>query len=240
MTVVPDVDSNTVNLICDHCGAVTVSADQRIRVGEEVWRLTAEHGWTGSPFAAGPHRCPACATSRLVARPEIAGPPATPRAVRGPRVEYEPAAAVVWFGGDIDLFGAEMLRQALMAAGAVRRAVVLDLSDVEMLDSAGLGGLVRAHRHIKRRGGVLCLAAPSRYIVTVLHTMRLDGLFPTFPDRRRAVDHLAASPGEGWAGQPGPAVDSGGPDREGGRVGSAGGVGPSRRGRASGRPRARY
>ncbi|WP_422774155.1 STAS domain-containing protein [Plantactinospora sp. WMMC1484] len=234
MTVVPGVENNTVKLICDHCGGVTISADQRVRISEAVWRLTAEHGWTGSPFAAGPHRCPACAASRILHRPESADPALPPPGARGLRVEYEPAAAVVWFGGDIDLLGAEMLRQALMAAGAVRRAVVLDLSDVAMLDSAGLGGLVRAHRHIKRSGGVLYLAAPSRYIVTVLHTMRIDGLFPTFPDRRRALDHLAATPLQGRVGTALAAADR---QRDRGRAGTASTATAPRRGRASGRPR---
>ncbi|MFY1672115.1 STAS domain-containing protein [Plantactinospora sp. WMMB334] len=234
MTVVSGVESNTVKLICDHCGGVTVSADQRVQISEAVWRLTAEHGWTGSPFAAGPHRCPACAASRILQRPEFADPAVPLPGARGLRVDYEPAAAVVWFGGDIDLLGAEMLRQALMAAGAVRRAVVLDLSDVAMLDSAGLGGLVRAYRHIKRSGGVLYLAAPSRYIVTVLHTMRIDGLFPTFPDRRRALDHLAATPVQGRVGT---AIAAGDRQRERARGGPGGTATAPRRNRAPGRSR---
>jgi anti-sigma B factor antagonist len=98
--------------------------------------------------------------------------------------------AVVRVRADIDATVADPLRRALFAAADHYRHVVLDLSDAATLDSAGLGALVRAHKHARQRDAVLCFAGPSRYVVTVLHTMKVDGLFPTFEDSATAIDWL--------------------------------------------------
>jgi anti-sigma B factor antagonist len=43
---------------------------------------------------------------------------------------------------------------------------------------------------------VVVLAGPSRFVITVLHTMHVDGLFPIFDDCPAALDWLRAdSPG---------------------------------------------
>jgi anti-sigma B factor antagonist len=42
--------------------------------------------------------------------------------------------------------------------------------------------LVRAYNEAKSHGGTLSLAAPSRYVVTVLHTMKLHQVFPLYED----------------------------------------------------------
>jgi anti-anti-sigma regulatory factor len=70
---------------------------------------------------------------------------------------------------------------------------VVDLHAVTFIDSAGLGLLVRAHQEAKQHDGTFALAAPSRFVLTVLHTMRLDGVFRTFPDRRAALAGIHAS-----------------------------------------------
>uniref|UniRef100_UPI003F49F243 STAS domain-containing protein n=1 Tax=Micromonospora chalcea TaxID=1874 RepID=UPI003F49F243 len=54
--------------------------------------------------------------------------------------------------------------------------------------SAGLGLRARAHQDARRDGRRLCLLSPSRFVLTVLHTMRLDGVFTV-------VDGRAPAPG---------------------------------------------
>jgi anti-anti-sigma factor len=102
-------------------------------------------------------------------------------------------AAVVRIHTDIDATVADPLRRALAEAVDRYGDVVLDIADAPALDSAGLGALVRAHKHARQRDAVLCLAGPSRYVVTVLHTMKVDGLFPTFDDCESALDWLGLS-----------------------------------------------
>ncbi|WP_067510466.1 STAS domain-containing protein [Actinoplanes sp. TFC3] len=87
------------------------------------------------------------------------------------------------------------LRRELHSAVDTHSHVVVDLAEVPTLDDAMLGQLVRAHRNARRRGGMVCLAAPSRVVITVLHTMHVDGLFPMFDDCGAALEFLA-EPGE--------------------------------------------
>jgi anti-sigma B factor antagonist len=96
--------------------------------------------------------------------------------------------ALIRVHGDLDLAMAADLRDALGWAVDGHRGVVVDLADVPRLDSAGLGVLIRAHGRARHSGGVLCLVAPSRFVLTVLHTMHVDGVFPIFDDCRTAFD----------------------------------------------------
>ncbi|MEU8241983.1 STAS domain-containing protein [Actinoplanes missouriensis] len=86
-------------------------------------------------------------------------------------------AVIVTPLADLDRDVAEEIRPTLMSAAGAGRDVVVDLHAVHLIDSAGLGLLVRAHREAKRHGAQLSLAEPSRFVQTVLHTMRLDGVF---------------------------------------------------------------
>jgi anti-sigma B factor antagonist len=97
----------------------------------------------------------------------------------------------------------EALRDVLALAGTTRH-MVLDLTGVPTLDPEGLGLLVRARQQLRQDGrGWLCLAAPSRFVLTVLHIMRLETAFPVFADRRAAVTWLRSGtdvPTPFWAG----------------------------------------
>ena len=39
----------------------------------------------------------------------------------------------------------------------------------------------------------MCLAGPSRVVITVLHTMHVDGLFPLFDDSAGALEWLRST-----------------------------------------------
>lgn len=197
MTVVPGRARDTVNLICDQCGDSLAGVTAILHEPDVVWTLIAECGWDGSPFALGPHRCPACATSSLAApRDPAASAPVTHDVPQAWHVNVEdlPQATVLTPSGGIDVRVADILREALTTAVTGRQDVVLDLSHVVLIDSTGLGLLVRAHRDCRQRGRTLCLVAPSRFVLTVLHTMRLDTAFLTFDHRQQALTCLAAQP----------------------------------------------
>jgi anti-anti-sigma factor len=99
-------------------------------------------------------------------------------------------AAVVHVHADVDASIATCLRRTLADAIDRHAHVIVDLSGASTLDPAGLGVLVRAQRRARRRGGTVCFAGPSRYVVTVLHTMRLDAVFPLFDDCPSALEWL--------------------------------------------------
>jgi anti-sigma B factor antagonist len=91
-------------------------------------------------------------------------------------------SALVRVHGNLDATMAPDLRDALCWAVDRHPAVVVDLAGSPRVDPAGLGVLIRAHGRARHRGGVLCLVAPSRFVLTVLHTMHVDGVFPIFDD----------------------------------------------------------
>ncbi|MEV0154226.1 STAS domain-containing protein [Micromonospora sp. NPDC050686] len=177
MTVVPA--DHLWTLICDGCGDAVTGTACVLPDAEVVWTLVFDHGWSGSPFAAGPHHCPRCATGEAE-RPW--------RSTAGDRLGVgrldDAGETPAW-----DDQPADLVRRALAEALDLGDQVLVDLSGVEIIDSAGLGLLVRAHQDARARSAQLCLVSPSRFVRTVLHTMRLDGVFPVLerPARREAT-----------------------------------------------------
>ncbi|GIE28554.1 hypothetical protein Ait01nite_015990 [Actinoplanes italicus] len=100
------------------------------------------------------------------------------------------AVRVVVLPADLDRHLAGQVRPIVKAAIDKGRHLVIDMHATQVIDSAGLGLLVRAHRSARRRGVTLCLVAPSRFVLTVLHTMHLDGVFPISPDQATALSEL--------------------------------------------------
>ena len=73
-------------------------------------------------------------------------------------------------------------------AGAGR--VVLDLSEVEFLDSSGLGALVAAMKQLGP-GCPLDLASPQPPVERVLRLTRMDSVFMVYADVPTALRHQA-------------------------------------------------
>ena len=188
MTVVPD--DHLMTLICDTCGDTVTATACVLPDAEVVWTLVSEQGWSGSPFATGPHRCPHCSLLPLPGGGHVSCGDHGPGGILG--IDHLDDVTVVAATGDVDLDTGDTLRTALRHAADMGGHVVVDLSRVHLIDSTGLGHLVRAHRDARDRGVTLCLAAPSRFIRTVLHTMRLDGAFPIFDSRDDALAQLSA------------------------------------------------
>jgi anti-anti-sigma factor len=97
-------------------------------------------------------------------------------------IETTRDALIVRVGGELDLYNADQLRAALSGSGGVGR-VVVDLSNVEFLDSTVLGVLVEAEARFG--SGVLRLAAPQ---VGSRRALAVSGL-----DRRLAVHESVES-----------------------------------------------
>ena len=104
-----------------------------------------------------------------------------------------PRAVVVRVRSDIDVTVTPALRRTLGEAVDQSTHVIVDLAEAPTMDSTGLAVLVRAHCRARRQDGNVCLVAPSRYVVTVLHTMKVDGCFPMFADCASALQWLGAS-----------------------------------------------
>lgn len=188
MTVVPA--HHLMTLICDGCGDTVTAAACVLPDAEVVWTLVFENGWAGSPFAAGPHHCPRCSFASEVGDP-AGNDTGEPGAAGGQSLGIDYLDEVGDDAAARQVDPAEAVRRALAEAVDVSHRLLVDLAEVDVIDSAALGLLVRAHQEARQRGTALCLVAPSRFVLTVLHTMRLDGVFPVFESLTVALSGAA-------------------------------------------------
>lgn len=83
--------------------------------------------------------------------------------------------------GDLDLATAPRLRQDLVDATAQGPTlVVLDLRDVEFLDSVGISVIIGGYKRLTHGGSRLHLAGPRTIVRRVLGLTRVDSMIPTF------------------------------------------------------------
>jgi anti-sigma B factor antagonist len=75
---------------------------------------------------------------------------------------------------------------AVAAAGHVN--VVLNLGDVEYIDSTGLGALVICFTSLKKAAGALKLVNPNKRNVELLLLTKLHTIFEVFNDEQDAVN----------------------------------------------------
>ena len=86
-------------------------------------------------------------------------------------------ARVVRLGGELDLYNAAEVRSALADASAqFPERIVVDLSEVEFIDSTALGVLIETRARLVNRDGLL-LAAPGLETRRALQISGLDKLF---------------------------------------------------------------
>jgi anti-sigma B factor antagonist len=74
-----------------------------------------------------------------------------------------------------------------------RKLVVLNLREVDHIDSSGVGELVRSHSTLHRKGGHLKLANLSPKVKDVLKMTSLNSVFDIQPDEDSAVRSFATS-----------------------------------------------
>jgi anti-sigma B factor antagonist len=75
--------------------------------------------------------------------------------------------------GELDAFTVHQFRQAL-AEMASSRHLVIDLSGVAFVDSAGLGALIGGVRRVRELGGTVVVACSRKTLSSLLHTTGID------------------------------------------------------------------
>ncbi|BAL88225.1 hypothetical protein AMIS_30050 [Actinoplanes missouriensis 431] len=176
MTVVPERGGSQAHLLCDSCGAAVTLDGCGMHDTTVGYVAVSMIGWTGSPFARGPHRCPGCAPGR---RGRSAGDDAD--AGRAELVVTD-TAAIIRVGHSIG-----PLQIVVRKAAGVRRTLVVDLSGLTSCDTAGIAALVRARNVALHHGGELLLAAPPPMLRARLRVRRLHTAFRTFGSVRHAI-----------------------------------------------------
>lgn len=102
-------------------------------------------------------------------------------------VERQGDAYVVRLGGELDLYNAPQVRKALFEASSdSAERVVVDLSEVEFLDSTALGVLIEGRKQLANHRGFL-LAAPGLETRRALEISGLDRHFTVYDSVSEAL-----------------------------------------------------
>lgn len=99
--------------------------------------------------------------------------------------------AVLEVDGELDLFSAPVLRDALIRlAGEGQHHLVVELSGLKFMDSSGLGVLIGGAKRATAGGGALCVAGASDRVVKVLRVTGLMRVMPAFAGLEEAFAWL--------------------------------------------------
>ncbi len=95
---------------------------------------------------------------------------------------------VVRVSGEVDLRTSPQLRDALLRfAQKGPDRLIIDLADVDYMDSSGVGTMVELKRVVERRGGQLVLVNLQPRVRSVFEVTQLDRFFDIAADLNEAT-----------------------------------------------------
>lgn len=98
---------------------------------------------------------------------------------------------MVAVAGEVDLHSVPQFRSAMEDAEAKAASgghvVLVDLSEVEFMDSSGLGVLIGRHRELAESGGEMRVIA-GEAAMKILRLTSLNTVFSIYDSRREALD----------------------------------------------------
>jgi anti-sigma B factor antagonist len=107
----------------------------------------------------------------------------------------EGARTVIAVAGEIDVYTAPTLRERLnelVASG--HYDLVVDMENVEFLDSTGLGVLVGGLKRVRSYDGTLSLVCSQEKILKVFRITGLTKVFPIYPTLQEALEDTSGVP----------------------------------------------
>lgn len=96
--------------------------------------------------------------------------------------------------GELDAYTVNDFREALGQVATAPR-LLIDLSNVPFMDSAGLGALIGGIRRTRENGGEVAVACGRPTLTRLLHTTGFDRIVPVEETVDAAAAVLAAPPG---------------------------------------------
>ncbi len=92
--------------------------------------------------------------------------------------------------GELDAYTVGEFRETLGGV-AEAKSLLIDLSDVPFMDSAGLGALIGGIRRIREAGGEVAVACSRQSLTRLLHTTGFDRIVPVAESIEEAATALA-------------------------------------------------
>ena len=108
--------------------------------------------------------------------------------------EVRPGVHLVALTGIVDAYTAAGLAEELGRLARERKHLVVDLSDVRLIDSCGLSALLGASLASRGSGGTLTLVAGNPQVMHGFELCGLDRLIPVAASRAEALASLAGAP----------------------------------------------
>jgi anti-anti-sigma factor len=115
---------------------------------------------------------------------------AVPEFVPGPVPYARIPARGILNAGTIEVF----LDACRVAVGQGAVHLVIDASELEFIDSGGIGGLVRLQRELAQLNGSVSIVAPQPSVRHALELLHLDAVLPRFPDEASAIARFMPPP----------------------------------------------
>lgn len=94
--------------------------------------------------------------------------------------------------GELDAYTVGQFREVLATFAGISR-LVIDLSDVPFMDSAGLGALIGGIRRARENDGEVAVACGRPTLTRLLHTTGFDRIVPVAESLEGALEALYAS-----------------------------------------------
>jgi anti-sigma B factor antagonist len=94
--------------------------------------------------------------------------------------------------GELDAYTVGQFRESLGDLATTGR-LLIDLSEVPFMDSAGLGALIGGIRRAREAGGEVAVACSRPTLTRLLHTTGFDRIVPVTETLEEAVAALAAA-----------------------------------------------
>lgn len=95
--------------------------------------------------------------------------------------------------GELDAYTVGQFREVLADLATLPR-VLIDLSEVPFMDSAGLGALIGGIRRAREAEGDVTVACSRPTLTRLLHTTGFDRIVPVTETLEEAVDALLNTP----------------------------------------------
>jgi len=96
--------------------------------------------------------------------------------------------------GELDAYTVPAFRETLASFGPDQR-LLIDLSEVPFMDSAGLGALIGGIRRVREAGGTVAVACSRPTLMRLLHTTGFDRIVSVTETVDQAAQVLAEEPG---------------------------------------------
>jgi anti-sigma B factor antagonist len=101
--------------------------------------------------------------------------------------ELEGGVTNIVLCGRLDSVGADAIERSFNAAVGARRAIIVDLSQVNFLTSRGIRMLVFGAKAVTNQGGKIVLSSPNEWVQFVLQSAEIEQFIPVVLDRSAAI-----------------------------------------------------